>query len=455
LLNTVDTATEQAAHESAAQSRASAVTAAHAPARAATDESIALVFVGSIVPDEPRWSGPSFNAAAQMFQRELLLGLAREGLPASLVIASQPVPSRRHAKRLSLKHLPLFVRGCSSTIATGTPLRLVPFINITPLKQLTIGLATAFELLRWGWRNRAARHRVVYSYNLSVPPGAFTLLAARLIRAKTVVSLCDIEVPGETVPGGPYWKFDHALQRRLIPRFDGHTVASQAIADDFLRGRSALRLEGGVSDKLLDQTANAAPPLQSMRRDPREFVIVIAGQLGELNGIPLLLDAFSRLRGDHFRLRIAGAGPLEHHICAAAARDPRIEFLGRLPLDRVLETYASADVLLNLRITRSLNTKYFFPSKMMEYLVSGVPVISTCTGHVEEEFGAFTFLLRDETPEALAQLIERVAALDPADRRAQAARARAYMAAKKTWRAQTQKLAHYIRASVLKITEPS
>ncbi len=32
---------------------------------------------------------------------------------------------------------------------------------------------------------------------------------------------------------------------------------------------------------------------------------------------------------------------------------------------------------------------------MMEYLASGVPVISTCTGHVEEEFGAFTYLLRE------------------------------------------------------------
>jgi glycosyltransferase involved in cell wall biosynthesis len=450
LLNSVDTTTDVAVQESGAKSR---VRAEHALAHSAFRESIALVFVGSVVPDDPRWNGPSFNAAAQMFQRELLLGLEREGLPASLVVASRPVPSRRHTKLLGVDALPLFVRGHNATIADKLPLRLVPFINVTPLKQLSIGLASAFELLRWGWRHRAARHRVVHIYNLSVPPGAFIFLAARLIRAKAVVSLCDIEVPGETVPDGAYWKWDQRLQRRLIPRFDGHTVASQAIADDFLRGRGSLRLEGGVSAELLEQTANLVPTAGA-RRDSREFVIVAAGQLSELNGIPLLLEAFSRLGDDRFRLRIAGAGALEPEVRAAAARDPRIEFLGRLPFDRLLETYASADVLLNLRITRSLNTKYFFPSKMMEYLVSGIPVISTCTGHVEEEFGAFTFLLREETPEALVELLERIAALEPADRRAQAARARAYMAANKTWQAQTQKLAAYIRNNVLHLTEP-
>ena len=108
MLNSVDTTTDVAVQESGAKSR---VRAEHALAHSAFRESIALVFVGSVVPDDPRWNGSSFNAAAQMFQRELLLGLEREGLPASLVVASRPVPSRRHTKLLGVDALPLFVRG--------------------------------------------------------------------------------------------------------------------------------------------------------------------------------------------------------------------------------------------------------------------------------------------------------------------------------------------------------
>ena len=105
-----------------------------------------------------------------------------------------------------------------------------------------------------------------------------------------------------------------------------------------------------------------------------------------------------------------------------------------------------------MRMTKQMNTEYFFPSKMMEYLASGVPVISTCTGHVEEEFGTFTYLLKDETPRALADLLEQVAALDPCERQVTGARSRSYMSANKTWEAQTEKLARYIRENVLKVS---
>jgi glycosyltransferase involved in cell wall biosynthesis len=184
-------------------------------------------------------------------------------------------------------------------------------------------------------------------------------------------------------------------------------------------------------------------------------VIAAAGYLNETNGLPVLLEAFSLLRGERFRLRIAGRGPLEERVRAAAARDQRIEFLGLLSFEGVLKVYSSSSVLINMRITKSRNTKYFFPSKMMEYLASGVPVISTCTGHVEEEFGAFTHLLREETPQALCQLIEYVAAIDPEERRKTGQRARAYMATHKTWAAQTQKLAEFIRGTVLQLRTPT
>jgi glycosyltransferase involved in cell wall biosynthesis len=406
-------------------------------------DGIALAFVGAIVPDEPRFRTSAFSQAGQMYQQELLVGLRRAGLPASAIISVMPIASRRHGEMGRR-----WFGGGNATLWEGMRIKFVPFINVTPLKQLSIGIGTAIELLRWGWRNRLAHFRVVYCYNLSVPPGIFILLSAWLIRARTIVSLCDIDVPGETVPETLFCKLDYWMQRLLIQYFDGHVVVSDVIARDFLDGKPHMRLEGGVRQEDLDRT-NGRELSAKKQDDEQPFVIAAAGYLNETNGLPVLLEAFSLLRGEGFRLRIAGAGPLEGQIRAAAARDPRIEFLGLLSFEGVLKIYSSSSVLINMRITKSRNTKYFFPSKMMEYLASGVPVISTCTGHVEEEFGAFTYLLREETPKALCQLIEHVAALDPEERRKTGQRARAYMAAYKTWAAQTQKLAEFIRGTVL------
>jgi len=63
-----------------------------------------------------------------------------------------------------------------------------------------IGFFTVIELIRWGWRNRRVTNRVVFTYNLTVPPGLFTIVGAKLIGAKSVVALCDIDVPGQTAP---------------------------------------------------------------------------------------------------------------------------------------------------------------------------------------------------------------------------------------------------------------
>lgn len=332
------------------------------PGLDAVAPAVALAFVGSVVPDEAQYRDAAFNAAGQMFQRELLLGLKNAGLPASLVISAIPVPSRRHRKDGYPQAQRWFVRGERTKLFFETPIHLVPFINITPLKQLLVGLVTALELLRWGFQNRATEHRLVYAYNLSVPPGIFVYVAARMIGAKTLVSLCDIDVPGETVPKGLYWKFDHWMQRKLSAHFDGHTVVAQAIADDFLPGKDCLRLEGGISPEIL-ATARRELALRAPRAQLEPFIIVAAGQLSETNGFPVLLQAFELLSGNNFRLRIAGSGPLEQQVRDAAAKDHRIEYLGRLSFDQVLETYASADVLINLRVTRSRNTKYFFHPK--------------------------------------------------------------------------------------------
>jgi glycosyltransferase involved in cell wall biosynthesis len=246
-----------------------------------------------------------------------------------------------------------------------------------------------------------------------------------------------------------YWRADRKIQNWLIPQFDGHTVASQAIADDFLKRRDCMRLEGGVSAELIARGRGPTGHAKRESPDQGTFEIVAAGQLSETNGVPMLLRAFSLLEGSGFRLRIAGSGPLDEEVLRAAEADSRIEFLGRLPFEQVLELYDSADLLINLRMTQSRNTRYFFPSKMMEYLASGVPVLSTCTGHVEEEFGDFTYLLKEETPEALAEMLRRIANIPEQTRRDRAERAREYMHLQKTWTAQARKLLSYIRSSVL------
>lgn len=414
-----------------------------ATASSAASPRVAYAFVGCIVPNDPQFRTVAFSAAGQMYQQELLTGLQSAGMAISGIFSVMPIPAVPYPNVHQV-----WVSGGTASLANGLPVTLMSFLNIRLLKQLWIGIATALHLILWGWRERHARYRVVHTYNLTVPPGLCTLLGARLAQAKAVVSLCDINVPGETVPDKWPWRLDYWLQRKLIQRFDGHTVASDAIAREFLTGRPYVRVEGGVREEVFTRTSTdwARPKYPG-----RAFVITSVGKLDESNGFLTLLEAFSLLPGDRWRLRIAGAGPLAEQIRQAADRDSRIEYLGFIPFDQVLEMYRDSDVLINMRLTNATQTNYFFPSKAMEYLASGVPVISTSTGHFEEEFGDFSFILREETPLQLAALIRRIAEMDPQERKRMGAKARQYIAAHKTWQQQSRKVAEYIRNVVLGI----
>jgi glycosyltransferase involved in cell wall biosynthesis len=82
-------------------------------------------------------------------------------------------------------------------------------------------------------------------------------------------------------------------------------------------------------------------------------------------------------------------------------------------------------------------------------LASGTPVITTCTGHIEEEYADFVFLLKDETPQGLARLIEQVAAMEPQLRAHKGQVAQEYMRTHNTWEAQGQRVVKFMCDEIL------
>jgi glycosyltransferase involved in cell wall biosynthesis len=79
--------------------------------------------------------------------------------------------------------------------------------------------------------------------------------------------------------------------------------------------------------------------IEPTRDDPGPR-LVYAGRLDETKGIRNLLAAFAQVSVPA-TLRVAGRGPLEADVRAAAARDPRISYLGVLPREQLYEELES------------------------------------------------------------------------------------------------------------------
>ncbi len=400
---------------------------------------VALAYVGLVVPDSSTYHNPAFNRSGNMFQENWLIAIKEAGLVPDVILSQQPLRLFPHSSVIWSPRKRV-------RLSSGLCVYLMPFLNLRILRQLSIGLVIVLKLVLWGWSHRQARNRIVFTYNLTEPSGIFTYVAARMIRAKAIAAVIDINIPGQTILATPLRRLDFWLQKKLIPRFDGLVVVNDRISHDFAPETPFVRIEGGIREEILQRFSNN--PL-TRKPNATQFTIVSVGTLNEANGFLDLLKAFALLPGDSYRLRIAGRGPLIDMVKKAALADPRIEYCGYLSFDQVLALYQTADVLINMRLTQRVNTSYFFPSKMMEYLASGVPVISTCTGHVEDQYSEFVFLLRDESPAGLARLIEQVATLDPDLRSQKAQAAREYILKHNSWNAQGRRVVQFIYNRVL------
>lgn len=142
-------------------------------------------------------------------------------------------------------------------------------------------------------------------------------------------------------------------------------------------------------------------PLKRQQTDER--TVLYSGTLHKRFGILNLVQAFEKIEHPDYRLVICGAGDSEEEIKAAAKKDPRISFLGQLPRAEVLALQQTATVLVNPRQNNEEFTKYSFPSKNLEYLSSGIPLVAYKLDGIPDEYDDYINYVSDNSIEALSK----------------------------------------------------
>jgi len=136
--------------------------------------------------------------------------------------------------------------------------------------------------------------------------------------------------------------------------------------------------------------------------------VIYAGMLHEKFGILTLLDAFEKINNEKIKLIICGIGEAEAEIKKHAQKDPRIQFLGKLRREEILQLLVDSDVIVNPRQNNGEYTKYSFPSKNIEALSSGVPFVGYKLDGIPDEYDTAINYPENNSPEALAELIEKI-----------------------------------------------
>lgn len=120
--------------------------------------------------------------------------------------------------------------------------------------------------------------------------------------------------------------------------------------------------------------------------------------------------------------------------------DDRIIYHGIVPNEEVVNAEIHSTLLINPRPSKEEFTKYSFPSKNMEYMASGTPVLTTDLPGMPKEYKPYIYVFEDETVEGMASTLQTVLSLTKQELHQMGMQAKSYVLANKTNQAQAKRI---------------
>ena len=247
------------------------------------------------------------------------------------------------------------------------------------------------EILKW---HRAKPDGIVLCDIIAGELSLALRIVSLFSRIKTAALVMDVPTirAGETRKGLKALPFK--LKAALIAAYDGYIFLTEQMNVALNpKGKPYAVVEGIVDESVCKQS-------NSLVEKHPEKVFIMAGLLEGIYGVNELLAAFEKLDCPEARLRFYGKGGSVEEIVEASERDSRIAYCGELTNAEIVREEKKATLLINPRPPVGAWTAYSFPSKNMEYMASGTPMLAYVLPCMPEEYLSHFFHIGNEAPVA-------------------------------------------------------
>ena len=321
---------------------------------------------------------PAFQS--QKYHRLLIEGLAAG---AKVDVVANPPVNRSVMDRAFLS-LPGETEG-------GARYHYTPAIRNPLLKLAWVAVSTFCKTLALAKKDSAV---VVDCLNRTTALSA--LLAARLRRCRCVGIITDLP---DMLSGG---KFYVSMANFVIRHCTDYILLTEAM-NDYIQnpGKPYVILEGHADIAMRER-------IPSLERKQNPRICFYAGGVSKQYGLGILVEGFQKADIPDTVLHIYGPGDYVEELKQIAAKDSRIFYGGMLMNSQIVEKEMEATLLVNPRPTHEEYVKYSFPSKTMEYMASGTPVLTTRLPGMPKEYYPYVSFIDAETVDGVANALKEV-----------------------------------------------
>lgn len=296
------------------------------------------------------------------------------------------------------------------------------------------------------WAQKSPENRHILLYTLYLPYMEAILEAKREypdLKATVIVT----DLPNELgiasgrrglLKRAEYAMGDHRVS--LCRGMDGFVLLTKSMAEALpIDGKPQLVMEGLILPEVGEAAVNAQPSA-----DEEKPAVLYTGTLNKEFGIGDLLSAFAQLR-DECQLWLCGKGDLEGDVRKAADTYSNIRYFGFVSQQEALDLQEKAAVLINPRSPQGVYTRYSFPSKTLEYMRSGKPVLCYHLDGIPAEYDDFLVYIAEDGAEGIEKAVRSLFARPEAERAMLGSRAKAFVLSQKSAGWQCAKLLSFLR----------
>lgn len=314
----------------------------------------------------------------------------------------------------------------------------IGFCNVKLLRKFHQSSRIYKELKKWCEEDD---EKTLFVYTASAPfMKAVAKLKQRYADLKVCVIIADLPEMSDlsnkkSILKRWFGKYTAAVSHKYMSCVDSYVLLTKHMAQRLEIDKPWVVMEG-----IAGKSAPCAPA------PAEEKTILYTGTLHMRFGVRTLVDAFRLIPNADYRLVICGLGDSEDYIKACAQGDKRILFKGQVTRQEALQLQQQATVLVNPRQNNEEFTKYSFPSKTMEYLASGVPVVAYKLDGIPDEYDDYINYVKDNSPESLAKKLTEICNMDKEARMEMGKRGAEFVLKNKNAEVQTRRILEFIQS---------
>lgn len=267
-------------------------------------------------------------------------------------------------------------------------------LNIFGLKQILRLFNLTYEVRKKVKENKKDVVVVVYSLNTSFLASLrLALIGYRQIPTCLIVPdlpLFYINNAGKNKLYRILKTLDWKLMLLLCKKIDSFVLLTEAMKDKINVADRPYMISEGICE---NDSTNYDNQIETNS-------ITYTGTLDREFGVLDLIRNFRVVAKEDWILNIAGGGNAKKEIEAISLKDKRVHYCGILTNAETKALQRSSRILINPRSSDAEFTKYSFPSKTMEYLKAGRPVIMHKLPGIPLEYDEYLTYFENTTDEA-------------------------------------------------------